>query len=1075
MSPPPDLPVLAVSRGPRAGESALLAALAPRAQRPRLSDLALPVRVLVPSRSLRRHLERLSVRHLGATVGLRFQTLYAAALEILERAGLASPPGEALLPLRVRRAARGEPSLSAHLDGLEDGYAGVVASVEDLLDAGFERHHAEPLAEALAAAAPGPQPLDRASAVVRVTTRVAAELEAGALGHGSLLYRRACEQLLRSAADALPSRALFVYGFQDATGVQADLIEALMRRCEAHVWIEEPGGVDSGAVFAERFRRRLEAVAGRAEPVGEALPPPVLEILHAPGEQAEVRAVAGRIRELLDAGTQPEGIGVVARELGRYRAQIRTHFLRLGIPFSTEERGAPPGPAERAALAVLELLSQRGRTRAERWLDATRQLPGEPCELGGSRRADLLLGLHVLGAARVDEAARLARPEAPLELPMRLGLGRDGRRRPARRELAQPLLAAAVSAAADLWSRLEAWPGRAPLRTHLHELRALLHGPLGWSRQSPEAACVEAAVQPLAPCAAEEVSRDELEGLLRRLVTEGARAPLGGAGAGAQVLTVMEARSRSFEHLFVLGLCRDAFPRVVREDPLLRDSLRRAARSVLEELSIKSDGHDEERFLFAQLLAAAPRVTLSAPLRGDDGRARPVSPLLQRLSRRPEAPEPQVVASLYGRAELASSPRPAHEHAVRVGLYASRAGFAHALSDALEEAGWEPVQAAALGRLRAAVLAEQDAGPLRSPGLGPYLGLVGRPGRRDPRRGELFVTAAEALARCPWQGFLRRVLRLEPIADPHAELPSAEPRLVGSVVHAVLERCVLVAAGPSCGPDRLEEVLRREPRSLPWPEPAALEALLVEEAERVAGEAGIRMPGFARLLALRARPFLGWARRLDWPEGASRGVLGVEVEGQVELSQGRLLRFVADRVDRGPEGLRLVDYKTGRPPSQAVRPETRRSHLLSQVAQGKLLQTVAYARAAAACAEPHAEARYLHLDPRRDVAERVFDARAGDAELAAAFDAATSAIFGAWEQGAFVPRLVEPGDEEEPHFCESCEVKEACLRGDSGARQRLVAWWRSSSEGGPGESADPTGEAPRAIFGLPVRGAGVAR
>ncbi|MDP7572753.1 MAG: hypothetical protein QF391_14215, partial [Myxococcota bacterium] len=42
--------------------------------------------------------------------------------------------------------------------------------------------------------------------------------------------------------------------------------------------------------------------------------------------------------------------------------------------------------------------------------------------------------------------------------------------------------------------------------------------------------------------------------------------------------------------------------------------------------------------------------------------------------------------------------------------------------------------------------------------------------------------------------------------------------------------------------------------------------------------------------------------------------------------------------------------------------------------------------------------------------------------------------------GSFFPRLMEPGKDVSSGRCEYCEVREACLQGDGGARARLGRW-----------------------------------
>ena len=59
----------------------------------------------------------------------------------------------------------------------------------------------------------------------------------------------------------------------------------------------------------------------------------------------------------------------------------------------------------------------------------------------------------------------------------------------------------------------------------------------------------------------------------------------------------------------------------------------------------------------------------------------------------------------------------------------------------------------------------------------------------------LYVTAAEQIASCPWQAFVGRLLRVEPAPDSGGALPSADPRMVGALVHAVLQRLGLDALG----------------------------------------------------------------------------------------------------------------------------------------------------------------------------------------------------------------------------------------------------------------------------------------
>jgi hypothetical protein len=128
---------IVLARGARAAERALLdevwAACAARAPGP--GALATPLRVVVPSRSLALHVSSQLVRApdapTSALLGLRVQTLFGLAREVLERAGEAHEPSDTLLAVLVRRLARSEPALERALDSLDDGYALVVETARN--------------------------------------------------------------------------------------------------------------------------------------------------------------------------------------------------------------------------------------------------------------------------------------------------------------------------------------------------------------------------------------------------------------------------------------------------------------------------------------------------------------------------------------------------------------------------------------------------------------------------------------------------------------------------------------------------------------------------------------------------------------------------------------------------------------------------------------------------------------------------------------------------------------------------------------------------------------------------------
>ncbi|HEY3567488.1 MAG TPA: PD-(D/E)XK nuclease family protein [Thermoanaerobaculia bacterium] len=1074
-----------VAQGPRAAEALLLerldALMAEVRRDPSL--LGRPVRIVVPSRSLRLHVAAALVRRRGRSVaGVSVQTLFGLASEILERAGETVPRGSMLLDVLAQRAARDEPSLRRGLEDLADGFRAVTGTVRDFLDAGFEPVHAEAAEEALASDGPfvaSRADVERARALVRTAAHAEDAMAASGLGRASTLLRRAAEIVELSEdtdEETLPSRALLIHGFADATGVATDLIQALLRRLGAWLILDHPPRPEGDGVERELTIRFSERI-GTGEPASPALEIPASEIgaCEAIGAEAEAREIAFRVRALLDGGERPERIGVVARDLDPYRFSLRRHFDRLGIPFSgLGERGGLE-PAGRRARALLELLRDGEAVPSDRWLDTVVDFPEErhspalPQGRGGGW-VDLRLAFASLGAGRLRDATELRLEDilrkGSYALPIRQGLQTAGEEEDGveegdgvrsneaharRRRIKGTLIRAAVRAARRTRERLSGWPAEAPASEHLARLRALLTVDLGWDLDAEETAPVRAALEELegevpGPF---RLDRDEMRLLVEDLLMDAGAAALGGKGGGVQVLSVTEARARTFDHLFLMGLNRDVFPRGIREDPLLPDDLRRILQRVLPDIPIKRLGFDEERYLFAQLLAAAPSVTLSWQTMDDDGKPLPASPLVERLRERLAVDRVPPLWSLPKAGPL-PGPRTAGEHAIMAGLYAPRRWWGRVMRLALKEARAElPAPAfdlspERLATARLAVLEEMDP-DLRTPEgraarhrLGPYFGFVGRLAggeEGEPRQRSLYVTQLENLAACPWQLFLVRLLRIEPTPDPLGALPSVDPVLLGNTVHGVLEK---IARPP--GRERPRGGVRHlDPVAIVWPDGRELEQWLYEESVRLLEEEGIFLPGLARALAERARPMLETARDVDWTAGAVP-VLATEVEGELDVGDTpgplRHVLFQADRVDKAGGLVIWTDYKTGRPIATAKRPEYRRRQFLDRVRRGANLQAVAYLLGS----EGESKGRYLYLRPGLDSGERELSVTNADEDFIQAFAAASEAVLAAWESGSFFPRLVELDGRKEPARCGFCSVAEACLRNDSGARQRLHEW-----------------------------------
>jgi hypothetical protein len=1127
-----------IGRGPRAVERALLAAIEHLCAEARATPalLAAPVRVVVPSQSLARHVGRAIVRRAGRGIaGVRVQTLHAVALEILDAAGVELARGDALLGVLVRGAAAGAPALQAALGALEDGYAAVIGAVSDLLDAGLDPDdplQADALDDAITAAPVAPEIAARAREVVAVACAVSHWLAAHGLARrGTRLLRAA--QLLADQPALLPARAVLVHGFADATGAASGLLESLFRRDSCTLFLDHPddpgapGAPDLGVAFTDRLAARATALAPVMD-VSAPIAPPRARLLRASGTDAEVRAVADRVSALLERGVTPEDVAIVARDLAPYTAAIRTQLGRLGIAFSGHGAAAPPSGRARRVTALIELLRCGGETLAERWLETWGALSRE-------RRDTLRLAFHTLGAAtlsavaELDVDARLGTHDALLLHRRTAAVARgamprdvdvDDRSEPPARahRVARDLLCRAAERARSVRDHLErarsvrdhlerarsvrdhlerarsardhlegecsacdtsSEAPRATLEAHAAAWRTLRDVHLEWEDREL-AAAMDAALAEVVEAVPEiELSHAEWLLILERCIEDVAGEPFGGAGAGVQVLSVVEARARTFSHLFVLGVCRDAFPRVITEDPLMPDAVRLSLAAVLPEMPVKWRGFEEEHYLFAQLVASSDAITLAWQVTDDDGRARSASPFVERIADTGMAIEHIDAPSLYepppaGQRALRTS----HEAAIVEALRGSRARASELLREVVNDvtgALAHVASASSVGKIvegRLAVLRELEA-RAAVPSLGPYLGRVGSWDRYAGVLGGsggadgpgLYITHVERLVRCGWQYFVERLLGVGPLPDAAGDLPELAPALVGDVAHSVLEQ--IVRRSPTGHDHHGHE--GASARAVPWPGERELDALVLEIAERRLADEGRSFPGFARVLADIVRPRIEFARTVDWPSPGS-GIECVDVEAtyllagerSIESLGGRAwsIRYRVDRVDRLADGaLRYIDYKTGG--AVLTSRAKARDALLRQVAAGAYLQAPTYARVA-----PTAEGRFVFLDAA--ARSTLFEVRGDDDEMLATYMGVMTAAVTALERGAFLPRLVDArGDV--PRGCGYCEVREACLQGDSGARARLRAWAEQATAPSEGGTQDDLDAAARALFALRAR------
>jgi ATP-dependent helicase/nuclease subunit B len=177
------------------------------------------------------------------------------------------------------------------------------------------------------------------------------------------LRRRHAADLVAGELDAWSERPVFAYGFEDLTGAQWALLEALAGRTEVTVSLPyEP----NRAPFESLARTSADLsslAAGRIEELppryGQIAPPALAHLERhlfadrpSPGPQLEgairflegggvrgtLELVADEVLQLIRGGTKPEEILLVCPSVERQRAQLETALTALEVPYAIEGR-----------------------------------------------------------------------------------------------------------------------------------------------------------------------------------------------------------------------------------------------------------------------------------------------------------------------------------------------------------------------------------------------------------------------------------------------------------------------------------------------------------------------------------------------------------------------------------------------------------------------------------------------------------------------------------------------------------------------------------------------------------------
>jgi len=726
------------------------------------------------------------------------------------------------------------------------------------------------------------EPEDLGGDLARLYAAYRAELDRLELWDRDVQRRRAAERLGHDL-DAWHGEPVFAYGFEDLTGAQWTLLEALAGRAEVSVSLPyEPGRV----AFAS-LRRTAEDLSRLADDRIEELPPAAGPRAHVPalaylerslfeGPGADPPELEGTIRffegagvrgvlelvgeellELIRGGVPADRVAVVCPALERWRAPLETALSTLGVPYAVEDRlRLGQTPFGHALLSVLRFV----------WLDGTRKdlFTFLRSPFSGLTRAAVdfvegrLRGRAIDNPARVEEEAERLRGAS---LPVLGELRAADSPLEGTRRLVETMLRAAYG--------LEAPPvGEQPrddLRVYDAALRLL---------------------EELAACG-EEIGPEILVGALERATVRGAAA---GEQGQVAVLDLMRARTRRFDVVFVLGLEEGILPRRGRGSPFLDDERRHALGRRLE----RPDEVSRDRYLFyTACTRATNRLYLVREAASDEGSPREPSPFWDE------------VVSLFPHDDVVRWTRRRALSALTWPLE-SAPSERERLRAVAQLAVTEPDTAAALAeandwgrRLHRARLAFDRPTVLRNPAVRAWFGA----------RTVFGATELERFADCSSAWLFERVV------DPKTIDAEADAMLRGQVAHQTLFRFYSglpkELGAERVPPERVEEAVGFLRRCL---DEALRGGVRLELTELEAAELEETLwRDLEQFVRDEARSELALVpRKLEVSFGSERSA--PELQRGLELEPGLHLSGKIDRIDVDPFSARGIvqDYKSGK-------------------------------------------------------------------------------------------------------------------------------------------------------------------
>jgi len=700
------------------------------------------------------------------------------------------------------------------------------------------------------------------------------------------LERRRAVERVEGELSAWDGRPVLAYGFEDLTGAQWRLLQALAGRAEVTVSLPyEP----ARPAFAS-LARTAEDLAGLAGGQVEELPPAYAEIAHpalahleravfsegprpgppplegavrfleAAGSRGALELVAEEVLRLVRDGTVPEAIGVVCPSLDRVRAPLETAFATAGVPYALEGRvRLGQIPFGHALLSALRFLWGTGERR-DLFGFLRSPYSGLP-----RAHADYLEGrLRGLGVRTgVEERAVALRGQA-------LPVLDDVRAAVSPVEAVRALGRAMLRAAHGLEAPPVGEASRLDLRV-FEGVSRLLTELAGWYDLVGE------------------LAREDVLAALERLPVRLAGAAEPGRVA---VLDLLRARTRRFDVVVVLGLEEGSLPRRSSASPFLDDDVRRALDERTRSRLAKPDPVSRDRFLFyAACTRPSKRLYLVREAATDEGAPRQASPFWDEVRARFD---PADVARWTRRRPLSALTWPLDEAPTErerlralAALSAADAPVAEALALAN---GWER-------RFLRARDAFERPTTLTNPAVLAELAA----------RTTFNVTELEAFASCS------SIWLVERLVSPRSIDAEVDAKLRGSIAHTTLHR-FYAGLPKELGAEqvdgaRLEDALRFLRRCFEDALAGVRQELSELERRELEGQLWRDLERFVRDEAEAEIPLV--PRRFEVGFGTERS--SPELQRGLDLG-GFALSGKIDRIDVDPMSARGIvwDYKSGK-------------------------------------------------------------------------------------------------------------------------------------------------------------------